>query len=64
VAGFASPPFDSDDIPPLFVLGFALVISMPDETAFSSTLRAALRTITILVFLLLDIPLFIASIID
>jgi hypothetical protein len=63
MAGFAPPPFDPDEIHSLFILGLALVVPMPDETAILPTLRAALWARTLLVLPLLDISLLITSII-
>ena len=61
MAGFAPPPFDPDEIHLLFILGFALVKSVPDETALRTTLRAALWAWALLVFPQIDIVLRVAS---
>jgi hypothetical protein len=64
MAGFAPPPFDPDEIHLLFILGFALVKSVPDETALRTTLRAALWAWAILVLSQVNIVFLVASKID
>ena len=63
VAVLAKPALDPDKICPLFIFGFTLVVAMPDEAVFLSTLRTTIGTNTILVLLPVYILLLVASII-
>jgi hypothetical protein len=61
MASFAPPPFDPDEIHPLFILGFALIVTMPDKTTLRTTLRADLWAGALLVFPQVNIILLVAS---
>jgi hypothetical protein len=58
----APPALDPDEIYPVLILGLT-VVAVPDEPVLLPASRTTLRTWAVPVFLLIDIPLLVASII-